>query len=174
MTRTRAAALSLGLLSAASLSPGAQEASPDRATPSVSLVRLLGTPHEFSDKRVSVAGYCHLEFEGDALYIHREDYVHRLFANAVVLDLGATDRRTIGDRSDRHVIVEGTFVARKAYDMGSWGGTLKVESIWVLPPRATGASMATLAGSIGLLVIATLGAAAGIWVWCRKRRARPG
>ena len=171
MTRNKVLALSLGILSVGWLSSGGQGSPADDVAASVSLVRLLADPDSFSGKRLRVAGYCHLEFEGDALYLHREDYAHQLFVNALILDLGAIDRRTISDRSDRHVIVQGTFVAHEAYYMGPWGGTLKVESIEVLPPRATGASTATLAAPIAVLVIATLGAATGIWVWCRRRRA---
>src|SRR6266545_5085870 len=57
-----------------------------------SVVRVLATPDAFDGKLVRLAGYCHLGFESDALYLHREDYVFRLPVNAVKLDLGERKR----------------------------------------------------------------------------------
>src|SRR5437870_2929981 len=49
----------------------------------VSMVQLIATPEKFDGRFVHVFGFLNLEFEGDALYLHREDFVHGLDRNAV-------------------------------------------------------------------------------------------
>jgi hypothetical protein len=40
----------------------------------VSMVRLIATPDRYHEKWVQVIGYLNLEFEGNAIYLHREDF----------------------------------------------------------------------------------------------------
>jgi hypothetical protein len=42
----------------------------------VSLVRLMATPEKYDGKAVQVVGFLRLEFEGNGLYLHQEDYEH--------------------------------------------------------------------------------------------------
>jgi len=136
MTRSARLAVSAGLLLLSCLWPPALPFAHSEGVAVTSLIRLIATPEAFDGKRVRVGGYCHLGFESDALYLHREDYAFLLSVNAVILDLGDRDRRTLGDRSGRYVIVQGTFVMRDARDPRPYGGTLKVEAIEALQPRA--------------------------------------
>jgi len=39
----------------------------------VSLIKLIATPEKYNGKRIQVIGYLHLEFEGNAIYLHKED-----------------------------------------------------------------------------------------------------
>jgi hypothetical protein len=42
----------------------------------------------FDGKLVRVIGFLRLEFEGNVLYLHREDYIHSILGNGVWVDVG--------------------------------------------------------------------------------------
>lgn len=87
--------------------PGRQEPS---ATVNVSLVSLIADPDRYHGRTVAVVGVLRLDFEGTALYLHREDYEERISTNAVWLrfdgDHGMSDRRELGGQ---YVAVRGRF-----------------------------------------------------------------
>ena len=45
----------------------------------VTLVQLIANPEKFDGKQIRVIGFLRLEFEGNVLYLHREDYENSLF-----------------------------------------------------------------------------------------------
>src|SRR5262245_35258263 len=49
----------------------------------VSFLQLLGSPSTFEGKRVRLIGFAHVEFEGQGLYFHREDFDNGLTKNAL-------------------------------------------------------------------------------------------
>ncbi len=73
-------------------------------------------------KCVRLIGFCHFEFEGDALYLHREDFVRCLIKNAVWLDVDAQSFRKF---NDKYVLVEAVFDAKLKGHMGLFSGELK-------------------------------------------------
>jgi len=86
------AVIALGLIlteAASSASPkellGCVRQSDDRSCSlyEVSLVQLIANPAEWDGKRVMVSGYLHLEFEGNALHLHRDDHVYQMAAERV-------------------------------------------------------------------------------------------
>src|SRR5688572_7915518 len=74
----------------------------------ISLSTLIARPELYDGLRVRVQGYIHFEFEGNALYVHREDYREHLSSNSLFVRLRESFQR---DRrcNDRYVIVEGQF-----------------------------------------------------------------
>jgi hypothetical protein len=78
----------------------------------VSLVQLLATPEKYDGSLVRVVGFVHLEFEGDALYLHREDFERMLLSNSLDLSLSDEQARQWKELSDRYVGVQATFEAR--------------------------------------------------------------
>ena len=78
----------------------------------VSIVQLLANPLRYSGKKVRVIGYVTFEFEGESLYLHKEDFDHQISENAMRIaipaDMSPNERAKV-DRS--YVICEGTFVA---------------------------------------------------------------
>ena len=58
----------------------------------VSLIQLIANPNEYHGKFVRLIGFCRLEFEGDALFLHREECPCNLsagrldFSNSLILD----------------------------------------------------------------------------------------
>ncbi len=75
----------------------------------VSLVQLIANPSEYHEKSIRVIGYCCLEFEGDALYLHREDFEQGITKNAVWITVEGLKSKKRFDLNNRYVIVEGTF-----------------------------------------------------------------
>src|SRR5260370_39178916 len=61
-------------------------ASSDTPKPiNVGMVRLLANPQEYDSKFIRTIGFVCLEYEGDALYLHEEDYRYQNYKNALAL-----------------------------------------------------------------------------------------
>jgi hypothetical protein len=61
-------------------------ASSDSPRPiNVSMVVLLAEPQKYDDKFIRTIGFVCLEYEGDALYLHEQDYRHQNYENALEL-----------------------------------------------------------------------------------------
>jgi hypothetical protein len=88
-----------------------------------SIIQLLARPEVFDGRRVRVVGYIHFEFEGNGLYIHREDEKLNLLRNGVWVDFKQGAAIT-GSCQDQYVVVEGTFNARNHGHLGLWGGAI--------------------------------------------------
>jgi hypothetical protein len=96
----------------------------------VSLVALLASPDRYHGKRIQVVGFVHLEFEGNALYLHREDYERGLLSNALWLNVSADRRRAFANT--QYALVEGTFNAEDTGHMNLFSGS--IDSIARLEP----------------------------------------
>ncbi len=59
-----------------------------RYTQKVSIIEVIANQEEFDRKEVAIAGYLVLEFEGTALYLSKEDYLHRITKNAIYVHIG--------------------------------------------------------------------------------------
>jgi hypothetical protein len=87
------------------------------------LINLIATPEKYDGKLIRVVGYLNLEFEGNALYLNKEDYKESLFRNAVWVNL--TRKETIEKTktySKQYVVIEGTFVMSDTGHMGLFSG----------------------------------------------------
>ena len=73
----------LALAACASLSFGQ---APDKSK-QVSLIRLLAQPESHEGKLVEVTGFVNLEFEGNAIWLHKEDFSNQNHANSIWLDV---------------------------------------------------------------------------------------
>ncbi len=91
----------------------------------VSLVRLIANPREYDGKHVRVIGFVRLEFEGNAIYLHREDEKYGITKNALWLSLSREEAQKWRALSDNFVLVEGTFDANSFGHMGLFSGTIK-------------------------------------------------
>jgi len=120
------------------LTPVTRTAS-DTADPNaelVSLVRLIATPEKYDGKVVQVVGFLRLEFEGNALYIHEEDYKSGITKNAAWVVRNAK----VNDRAEalnmHYVILLGTFDAGRHGHMDLFSGSLTdIKSVILWPPR---------------------------------------
>lgn len=91
----------------------------------VSLIELIANPRSYHQKRVRVIGFVNLEFEGNAIYLHREDHQQRISANGLWLDLTGSQVVKRGDKIQKYSLIEATFDADQEGHMGAWSGSLK-------------------------------------------------
>lgn len=109
-----------------------------------SLIELIARPELYNGKRVRVIGFVNFEFEGNGLYVSREDWRHSIYRNGVWIDPPA---RVEGDSlppletlNQRYVLVEATFRAGAGGHFGMWSGSLanvtRLERWSVEPPVA--------------------------------------
>jgi hypothetical protein len=102
----------------------------------VSLVQLIANPTEYHGKLVRVIGFCRLEFEGNALYLHREDFERGIAKNAVWLSVGWPVPEPRRQLSDEYVLVEGIFDGEARGHMSSFSGELRsITRMDRWPPR---------------------------------------
>jgi len=99
--------------------------SADQTAENVSMVQLIANPQAWDGKHIRVIGFLRLEFEGDSIYLHQEDYMHGITNDALWVDrpkdLTASQQREI---NTGYVICEGIFRAGKHGHMGMFSGTI--------------------------------------------------
>ncbi len=88
---------------------------------SVSLVTLIANPDRYEGKIVRVIGFVQLEFEGNAIYLHEEDFRRAITENALWLD---TPKNFRGYESGSYAIIEGTFTSKQHGHMGMFSGEI--------------------------------------------------
>jgi hypothetical protein len=76
-----------------------------------------------------VIGFVNFEFEGNGLYVSREDWRQSIFRNGLRIEPPAgfdSDSASAGRQpNQRYVIVEATFRAGRGGHFGMWSGTLE-------------------------------------------------
>ena len=77
----------------------------------VSLIQLIANPGKYDEKQVGVIGFLRLEFEGNRLCFHKDDYSYNISENAVRVGLTKTQIREFADRNMQYVFIVGTFKA---------------------------------------------------------------
>jgi len=93
----------------------------------VSLVKLIATPEKYDGKTIQVVGFLNLEFEGTAIYFHKEDYENGLNSNGFWVDFSKVikSEKNLNDYNKSYVIIIGTFDMNAKGHMGLFGGTFK-------------------------------------------------
>jgi hypothetical protein len=100
-------------------------AGPDLSPEPVSLIQLIANPRQYDGKKVRFIGFLRLEFEGNAAYLHREDYENGITQNAIWVDV-PTDMSASqkADTNMHYVICAGTFRAALHGHMDLFSGAL--------------------------------------------------
>lgn len=91
----------------------------------VSMLSLIAAPKDFDGKQVRVIGFARLEFEGNAIYLHKEDYLHGILKNGLWLDIDSLPRKAGAIPDNQYVIVEGTFSMKDQGHLGLWAGSIQ-------------------------------------------------
>ena len=93
----------------------------------ISLIRLIATPEKYDGKQVRVIGYLNLEFEGNAIYLHKEDYSKALSTNGFSVDFTKkiVDKKNLYNYNKSYVLIIGTFDMNDKGHMGLFGGKIK-------------------------------------------------
>lgn len=76
----------------------------------VSMLQLIVTPEKFDGKFVNVTGLLNLEFEGDAIYISRDDLENGVRANSVTLKPTKDMLEQQKTLNHKFVLLEGKFL----------------------------------------------------------------
>jgi hypothetical protein len=91
----------------------------------VSMINLIATPEKYHDKKIRVIGYLNLEFEGNAIYLHKEDFDRSILRNAFWVDFSEKIAQTQRHQCSRkYVLIEGTFDMKSHGHMGLFSGTI--------------------------------------------------
>jgi hypothetical protein len=91
----------------------------------VTLVRLIANPEKFDGKLIRVIGFLRLEFEGNVLYLHREDYENAILGDGIWVDVTPVVAKLSATLNMNYVLLEGIFSAGERGHMGMWSGTIK-------------------------------------------------
>jgi hypothetical protein len=89
----------------------------------VSLVELIANPATYDGLRVRVIGWLNLEFEGNAIYLHREDHAFSITSNGLWVQLGPGLPREPACNKG-YALIEGRFEARNHGHLGLWSGAI--------------------------------------------------
>lgn len=92
--------------------------------PDISLIKLLANPELYDQQVVRVQGFLELEFEGTALYLHREDWEHMLTRKALWLDVPHEIWERKYEFTERYVQVAGVFRSDCRGHMDLFGGAI--------------------------------------------------
>jgi hypothetical protein len=94
----------------------------------VSMIRLIANPAQYHGKKVIISGFLNIEFEGTAIYLHRDDYAFSQYRNGLWCTMNET---LYGKYNRRYVIMEGVFNKDMKGHLGLWSGSIeKIERVW--------------------------------------------
>ncbi|MTW11610.1 hypothetical protein GM658_13475 [Pseudoduganella eburnea] len=91
----------------------------------VSMVQLISNPQQYDGKPIRLIAFLNLEFEGNALYLHREDFDKSILSNAVWISLDDQQLRASRKLSKGYVLVEGIFNAKDRGHFGMFSGSIE-------------------------------------------------
>ncbi len=91
----------------------------------VSLVQLIARPKDYDGKIVRVIGFVRLEFEGNGIYLHEDDYKHSIYKNGLWIDVTKDMQKRKVELDQKHVFLEGTFNAKDTGHLGLWSGSIQ-------------------------------------------------
>jgi hypothetical protein len=91
----------------------------------VSPVQVVANPTMFDGKRLQVLGFMHLEFEGNGIYISREDHEYGMDKNGLWLEIPKSDPLHCKEVNDSYVIIDGVFNATHRGHEGFFSGAIE-------------------------------------------------
>jgi|SRR5208283_3950483 len=89
------------------------------------LVQLIANPDKFDGKLIRVIGFLRLEFEGNVLYLHREDYENAILGDGIWVDVTPAIMKQSATLNMNYVLLEGVFSSGERGHRGMWRGTIK-------------------------------------------------
>jgi hypothetical protein len=92
---------------------------------SVSIIDLIANPDMYDGKLVRVIGVGNIEFEGNAIYLSRDDWKY-VTKNGLQIELSsnASPRSEAEKFNGKYVIVEGVFNMRNKGHFDMWSGSI--------------------------------------------------
>ena len=90
----------------------------------VTLLRVLAQPEKYDGQTIQVIGYLHIEFEGNGLYLHKEDFDHGIIGNMIWVNTTEDMQKRLKEINDKYVIIRGVFDSKNHGHMGLFSGTI--------------------------------------------------
>lgn len=90
----------------------------------VPLVRLIANPDQFDGKLIRVIGFLELTFEGNVLYLHRQDYEKAILGNGIWVYVTPEIDENRKSLSRSYVLLEGIFSAIDRGHQNGFSGSL--------------------------------------------------
>ena len=97
-----------------------------------SIIRLIANPKEYDGKIVRLIGYVNLEFEGNAIYLHKEDCKRGIDANGLWLNVDEQVRKNRKRYHHKYILIEGTFDAKDKGHLNGWPGAVGKITRWYI------------------------------------------
>jgi len=91
----------------------------------VSLVCLLANSEKYDGKPVRIIGFLNLDWESDALYLHKEDYLASIYLNGLWVHVNQLKLKNAAECNRKYVAVEGIFDAKDHGHENLWAGALR-------------------------------------------------
>jgi hypothetical protein len=99
----------------------------------VSLVQLIANPAKYDGKIVRITGFLHLEFEGNVIYLHAEDFRFSLTKNGIWINVPRDmTKEQMKAVNDQYVICTARFNARNSGEVTD----VSRLQVWSSHPRA--------------------------------------
>jgi hypothetical protein len=92
----------------------------------VSLINVIASPEKYKGRKIRVIGYLNLEFEGNGIYLHKDDYENGIPKNGLWVEMSRDSIQLpqIKKCIKNYVLIEGTFDLSGGH-MGAFSGTIK-------------------------------------------------
>jgi hypothetical protein len=95
---------------------------------SVSIIHLMANPKKYHKKQIMVTGFLVMELEGNAIYLHKDDYAYHISKNGLWCEIDVPKYQSY---NKKYVSIEGEFDADNTGHLGLWSGTIKkISRIW--------------------------------------------
>ena len=90
----------------------------------VSIIQLIASPEKYDGKIVHIIGFIKIEFEGNAIYLHEEDYKKHIYKNSIWLSIPKEIYSLKKEISGKYGTIIGTFKAEPKGHFGMFSGTI--------------------------------------------------
>lgn len=102
----------------------------------VSLIQLIATPEKFDGQIVEVIGFLNLEFEGNELFVSREDYENGIAKNGVWIVRNPNINADFDELNRHYVALVGRFSASNKGHLSMTSGSIgEITDGTAWPPR---------------------------------------
>lgn len=91
----------------------------------LSMIELIANPDKFDGRLISVTGYLRVQFEGDALYLHQEDYLHGLTKNSLWIERSDEVVEQLESLDSNYIVIAGLFNAKNRGHMNMHSGSIR-------------------------------------------------
>lgn len=87
------------------------------------MIALLANPEKYDGHVIVTHGFLAVEFEGDAVYLHEEDYNRGFTKNSFALRLSDSQEKEFKKLNAKYVVIEGTLHANGP-ESSEWSGAI--------------------------------------------------